>query len=488
MNRLSSLNTILEVDLLGFIRSWKYKNITFDQPSYLVFFKDYSRLDPFCRLWNTDSSIDEFILRGDNISYTKTVESVKLQCNIAVQDNGWDWRIFVTESCPSHRFGIATPCGTGELNNLGKPIETRVSQYFRATQDIFSDQTFLDIPIVSCDEFSLFCSMKYDAQFFSYQDGEQQYLRLTQATNLCPEITISCRIAEPKQHKAHYIDLYPPSTEPEDEIMSEDVSVKEHLNLNEFLDSVHTAFADLKTQNTSDLTVWMDIIRTCRQPQIFWEVDYIEPKEQLTEINAIIREFEQIYYPKKTSITLRKEFSADLNQQAAFNTIRAHLHAENGDFDTSLALFRGMMLEWKEDLSTIRQSNLMFHSCLAALCCGHTGESYAYFCDHGILTNHSTIPERVGLGLEDNDTLLRMVYWFFIKHVQDFRDFFCAESGVKPSELWNHKKISILYLLEYDNAWVASLCGLAFYNHAREIHSGLPAYERRPGIMDRTGV
>ena len=67
-------------------------------------------------------------------------------------------------------------------------------------------------------------------------------------------------------------------------------SAKYNVTISELLVNLRKAFNDLTT--TKDCTVWMDIIRTCRQPQVMWEVDYIEPRPEMDEVIDLIRKSE----------------------------------------------------------------------------------------------------------------------------------------------------------------------------------------------------
>jgi hypothetical protein len=138
-----------------------------------------------------------------------------------------------------------------------------------------------------------------------------------------------------------------------------------------------------------------------------------------------------------------------------------------------------MLSTMYDELPTIRQSQLLFHACLVYLCCKDFEKSYEAFEKHWALTKYSSTSERISLGIVDNQTLLQMVYWFFIKHVNDFQDFYVIKNKIKVIDVWGHKKISLLYFLEYDPAWAISLCSLSFYNHATTWAQKLPPYEKK---------
>lgn len=250
-----------------------------------------------------------------------------------------------------------------------------------------------------------------------------------------------------------------------------------YITLTELLNNVEIAFAD--SASWKDVTSWMDLIRTCRQPQVMWEVDYIEPKKGLNRINDIIRQSEDILYESKYSIDLKPCYTTDLSAQSAFNTIRMHLRAEESDIDGALKILDQMISKLYDELPTIRQSQMLFHACLIYLCCKEFNKSHEYFEKHWALTKYASPSDRISLGIIDNQVLLQMVYWFFIKYSNDFQDFYVVKNKIKVADIWGHKKISLLYFLEYDPAWAISLCSLAFYNHAQTWAQTLPTYEKK---------
>ncbi len=229
-----------------------------------------------------------------------------------------------------------------------------------------------------------------------------------------------------------------------------------------------------------DATSWMDIIRTLRQPQHLWKIDYIEAGPRLSDINRIIVQSETLLYGDKKNLRLKPGYSADIYQEIGFHTIRAHLRAEEGDISAATGIFKELLANWYDELIPIRQTNLLMHGCLAALCCMEFEDSYTYFQKHWTLLKYSEENDRVGLGIWDNHVILQLIYWFFIKHVVDFKDFYAIKSKLRyTSELHCHKKIPVLNFLDYDHSLVVSFCALPFYNHARKLMPTLPEHETK---------
>lgn len=225
-----------------------------------------------------------------------------------------------------------------------------------------------------------------------------------------------------------------------------------------------------------DATGWMDICRTARQPQTLWNIDYIEPREFLSPINDLIRESEIMLYGNKTNIFLKEGYSADLQQQSSFNTIRAHLRSEEGDFESALLIFQSLLDSFYDKLTVIRQSNLLMHCCLAFVCCGKFRDSYQCFNKHWILLKSLSEDQRLELGIWDNHVILHMIYWHISAHVPDFKDFYEIQSGTQ--EMIAHKKIPLLKCLEYDQTWCASFMGLPFHKHFCKLYPEFPKWTK----------
>lgn len=232
----------------------------------------------------------------------------------------------------------------------------------------------------------------------------------------------------------------------------------------------------LKTSH--DATAWMDLCRTARQSYILWHIDYIEPRDSIVQTNNLIKQSEELLYEDKTNIQLKNGYSADLQQQAAFNTIRAHLRAEEKDFQSALTIFQSLLDEHYDNLSTIRQSNLLMHCCLAFLCCNKWQKSYEYFTKHWILTKSLPEEERISLGIWDNQVIMQMIYWFLCFHLNDFREFYNVQSG-SETNVWAHKKIPLMNFLRYDDTWAVNFMGLAFYEHLCDQHPSLSRWEKK---------
>jgi len=255
------------------------------------------------------------------------------------------------------------------------------------------------------------------------------------------------------------------------------MSLDHYTNSNDLINSAQNHFQKLKLLTNGDVTGWMDIIRTCRQPQVLWKTDYIVPKPELEEINNIIRESEILLFGDYNTLELNPAYTADIQQLVAFNTIRAHIRAEENQIDTSVKMFEGLLKNYYDKLPVIRQSNLLMHCCLVFLCSNNLEQSYECFERHWALLKYASNGDRNGLGLWDNQIILQMAYWFFVKYSEDFRDFYSIKCKTRVGKVWNHKKISLLYFLEYDHSWVVSFCGLPFYNYARKFFPKIPEHE-----------
>jgi len=239
------------------------------------------------------------------------------------------------------------------------------------------------------------------------------------------------------------------------------------------LNRLNDFFEELQTSKNA--TPWFDIIRQCRHPAFLWEIDFIEPKEPMNIVNEYIRKSEQILYGSNANVYINPEYTADKYQEVCFHTIRAYLRAEEYNFDASLKILN-QIIEWSEDLSLVRRSNLIMHLFKACLCTKDFEMSYKYFKDHWYLTKYSSEAERFNEGIWDNMMIMYMIMCFFIEYTDEYQLFLSTHGDIELENLHKHKKISIMYLLKNDHSWIVSQLSLPFYNHARELMPTLPEY------------
>lgn len=217
MEILSNDKVTVHIDQTGMISHWSYQGLPFIKCAYLVFFKDYSRTDPFCRPWDMSSKIDDMITARDSLRYTKEIECLSSICTISLRDSGWDWRFKITSKYPMNcRMGIATPCLPGKLRGIDRSIDTAIVQYYRSFQEVFPDQSYIDVPLIvtgSGDSLLMTCvPMNHDYQFFHYLDENESYIRLTTSTTLADEIIVSVLICDSLDGaKKTYIGMHPES-------------------------------------------------------------------------------------------------------------------------------------------------------------------------------------------------------------------------------------------------------------------------------------
>lgn len=240
---------------------------------------------------------------------------------------------------------------------------------------------------------------------------------------------------------------------------------------------VNTLRSELdKIREPCNVTAWMDLVRTARHPHMLWAIDYIQGSQSIGVVNQIITESETLLYGDTSSLKLKPGYKAEDFQEVTFHTVRAHIRAEEGSPELAAQMFDNMLDVYYDDIALIRQSNLLMHACLCFLCCKWWDKSFDCLQRHWGLLKYSSPNERESLGLWDNELIMRQIYWFFSKHCMDFRNFYTSKIGLQSTqEVWKHKKIGLLHLLEYDNSWVVSFCSLPLYNHARTLMS-LPEY------------
>ncbi len=250
------------------------------------------------------------------------------------------------------------------------------------------------------------------------------------------------------------------------------------------LEQLETVVAQTDFTQDIDVTEILDLCRTARHPAYLWSVDFVEPRNDMSRVRELIQIIIEGIYKDQFSIERKPGIKADLYQEAAFQNIRCHILSEIGKANDSLGIYNQFYDAHYDKLNTARQGNLLFAAATANLCCRKFTESYKFYNELWILTKYSSPAERFDNGVIDNLSFLSMVYNFFIKHVQDFRDFLQSElKSNKP--LWDHKKISFLHILHDDHTWLVSLVGRGFYDHASQLMSDLPTFTGSKNYIPR---
>ncbi len=241
---------------------------------------------------------------------------------------------------------------------------------------------------------------------------------------------------------------------------------------------MHLREAVASTDFSSEINISeiLDLCRSARHPAMGWLVDFVEPRKSMGEINDLIAQIDSSVFKSSDSIELHDHLQADVYQLAGFQNIRSNMRAENGEVKEALSVLEKFKDKHLDDLDLSRKSNLLFSCCTAFLSDRQFHKSYEFYRDHWFLLKYSDPSERFESSMLDNWTLLNTIYWFFVKHVQDFRHFLSSQLKVYNKDIWNHKKISFLNILRDDDTWLVSLMGTGFYDHAKKMMPDLPAY------------
>lgn len=208
---ISSHNTQCRINDLGFIESWSHNQNFITKTAYIVLFKEYSRLDPSCRLWNVQSEIRVNRIEKTFIEYNKQIESVTIFSRIEIHDDGWEWKLTLEGSYPPyHYFGIAHPVDNEQAQSINGEIKTPIIQYAPSLQEIYADQTSVDVPLLKCGSYVSFVSAKQGCQFFRYKDADTPYIRITVPASLTDTLVVSHKTCKSLDQAARqYINTYP---------------------------------------------------------------------------------------------------------------------------------------------------------------------------------------------------------------------------------------------------------------------------------------
>ncbi len=158
------------INKLGFIEHWSCNEaIDSSHPVYIIMFKNYSRLNPFCRQLNMDTPIDITHWNKTRLDYNKKIGDFQLSCSIELQPH-IVWIISPITPCHNHTWGLTIPSVSSDWESVGQKISTQVSVFSASFQEEYRDQLQLDLPIVSNSNISIFGNPGINSQFFTYVD------------------------------------------------------------------------------------------------------------------------------------------------------------------------------------------------------------------------------------------------------------------------------------------------------------------------------
>ncbi len=499
---LSLVNT---VNLDGAVGHWiSLMCISDESPIYLVFFKDHSKYDPYCEPLDLTNEVTFISGKGKPITYEKVIGDFTCRCSVSTDDKQLDWHIQLLGNYPrQHRFGIAIPIGEDPnfhtLDGIPRLIRSSLFNQTSAQTSVLTDglcsntrpmatycsedidrQHKLSCPIVSTqfdqELLSVFTPPDYHSQFFAYWEeaANMTYLRVTTVTDLTSEFHVTIKIHEDHDNYHVYTDKYKSSNrgkkyEPSKESVDPQAFLKVVQNGLEKLASPYMATTQPPT-TAYDATAWMDLVRTARQTEEFWEIPYVKPLPIMESINNLIKDSELMLYGNEMSLDLEQGYTADIYQEVAFHTIRAHLKAEDGILAGAFGMFQELYYQWMKKIPPIRQSNLMMHYFVACLCYnGKYRESQDVFKKHQALMNKTSKKNQTELGISDNHVIMQCLSWYFAKHLELYRNLM---ANGNPHRYWRHKRVPMANFLT--PAWAASFCGKGFYDNACRDNPELP--------------
>ncbi|KKM97173.1 hypothetical protein LCGC14_1170770 [marine sediment metagenome] len=442
---------------------------------YSIAFKEHSLVDPTCPHLSNNEEIFGLHQEDNKVTYSKYFGEYLTQSNIHFYEDGFDWTITFTKNRPIfHRFGLSIPYPGKSLQCLDTEVSHNIANYHVLYHKNLREQFTIQFPIINTNDWVYFGPTDYGMQFFLYKESTNSRIRVTTLTSETAILNVSLRRSAQKPQQI-YIDKYPATKfdilpqKQVRELISQKYSIE-----TELLQSVQRTFSSLPNQK--DVSGWMDLVRTCRHPKYLWLIDYIEKTDTLIEIEKLIRQSEDILYDSKTSICLKEPYKADVNQEVCFHTIRTYLRYEDGDFDTAEYIWEKLLSDLYDDITPIRQINLLFHCFIFYMFTKQFNKAYECFEKHWIILKHSSSIDRFSEGMWDNFSIMHIVLWFFIDYVEDFVYFFAAKNNLDTFDIIRHKKVSFINFMKADISWIVSLATPALYNYGLTIMSNLPEY------------
>lgn len=244
--------------------------------------------------------------------------------------------------------------------------------------------------------------------------------------------------------------------------------------------AAETIFDSLK--NATIIDEWVYLIRQARHPDFIWDIDYIQPTDELQKINLLIDQSEDVLFESKNSLKLKSNYTVDLNALAIFNIIRAYRKAEKLEYTDSLQIWNELYESDYFRLTPIRQSNLLMHMHIAFMCFKDFEKAFACYSKHLLFTKILPFKQQHTYGVLDNSSIMYFIQCFFARHVPEFLSFITNKLDALEREMLIHKKVEVLEFLPIQ--FYVQILSKTFYDLAKSTMP-LPNYDLSTFIKNK---
>lgn len=418
-------------------------------PIYVVLFKSHSFRNPVND--HLDDSSNIHVVGINPVRLTKIFGDIEVSSIINIKNNSINFEIS-TNTCNGLNIGLVIPVQSEKIFSGNDPVYRPMCFYKPSYK--YQDQQEISTPTMHFQWGEKLVAITAESNssinYFVHKQGEQNCVRVSSETN---KISIEISFDYKKEESS------------------------ETLEIDKIFTKIEDRLFEIEKEKNSDVTFLIDLCRSLRHAGFCWEIDYIKPNQKMTKTIELIKQVESTIYSSPNSVLLKNKFQADINQLAAFQTLRAHIRAENGQMPDAITILGQFFKHSYDLLNTIRKSTILFSLSVAYLCDAQFHMSYKLYEELWNLLRHTENNRRYSEGVMDAWVMLNLVYSFFMYHVVEFKNFFSMQVKIPASELFRHKQKYFINLLNKDITSIISVIGIGFYNHATNKLKMLPKYE-----------
>lgn len=419
-------------------------------PIYPVAFRSHAFRKPVND--HLDDSQKIQINTTNPIQFAKTFDDIEAIYEISVSDNEIKIDIQSNKVNLGLNLGLVVPVQSDTLLSGNDPIFRNMCLYKPSYK--YPDQQEITAPCIrfkwGTKDVAIKAESNSGVSFFIHKQNEQNCIRISSESN-----RISIVLSFNYVH----------------------VDVIETQEIEKIFTKIESRLFDLDKEKHVDVTHIFDLCRTLRHAGFCWEVDYIKPNKMMQKSIDLIQRVETAVYASHNSVLLRNKFNAEINQTAAFQTIRAHIRAESGKTPDAITILSQFFKNCYDMLDTRRKGALIYTLAVAYLCDAQFAMSYKLFEELWNLLRYTENTKRYSDGTADAWITLNIIYSFFMYHVIDFRNYFSAQVKAPSSEVYRHKQKYFMQAMEHQLTPIISQIGIGFYNHATLKMADLPKYK-----------
>lgn len=180
---------------------------------------------------------------------------------------------------------------------------------------------------------------------------------------------------------------------------------------------------------------------------------------------------EKILYDSKVSTEI-KHYTSLATNETYFHVFRAFARAREGDFEAAKILWDDIHANWLHNLNDYRKPYVLAHLYATSICSKEWEQSNRYLRQLWSIVKFMDGTKRHAFGIWDEWIACLLIMWIFMKHSDDFLQFFCEKYPGQPSPFGFQRKSIIIKNL--DVSFIADVIEQPYYKLARELYPSLP--------------